>query len=124
MLSWMTIRRLGSNLLFPWKINIPVHDCSSQIISMACIHDNMSHLALVEEDVVSAPSIGDMVIHMGLMDTMAEAMKGSPGMALVGLDVDLLRAAMKSDSRRVMFYADDNLVRDMDFEGSSLEGEF
>ena len=91
---------------------------------MACIHDNMSHLALVEEDAVSAPSIGDMVIHMGLMDTMAEAMKGSPGMALVGLDVGLWRAAMKSDSQRVMFYADDNLVRDVDFEGSSLEGEF
>ena len=84
----------------------------------------MSHLASVEEDVVSTPSIEDMVTHMGCMDTMAEAMKGSLGMALVGLDMGLLKAVMKTDSQRAMCYADNTLARDVCLEGSSLDGEF
>jgi len=60
---------------------------------------------------------------MTLMATMAEEMKGSLGMALVGLDGGIQRLAMKSDSQRVVCYIDDTLVRAGVSEMSSTEEE-
>ena len=83
----------------------------------------MHHLTLVEEAVASAPNIEDMLVRMTLMATMAEETKGSLGMALVGLDGGIQRLAMKSDSRRVVCYIDDTLVRAGVSEMSSTEEE-
>jgi hypothetical protein len=90
---------------------------------MATINDSMHHLILVEEAVVSAPNIKDMVVRMTLMATLAEETKGSLGMALAGLDAGIRRMAMKSDSQMVACYVDDTLVRAVDSEGSSTEEE-
>ncbi|EDR12607.1 uncharacterized protein LACBIDRAFT_323188 [Laccaria bicolor S238N-H82] len=90
---------------------------------MATIHDSMHHLTLVEEAVVSAPNIEDMVVRMTLMATMAEETKDSLGLALAGLDGGIQRLAMESDSQRVGCYVDDFLVRAGVSETSSMEEE-
>ena len=124
MLLWTSIMRLGLNPLFPCRITITDHHPSSQISNiMATIHDSMHHLTLVEEAVVPAPNIEDMLIHMTLMATMAEETKGSLGMALTGLDRGIQRLAMKSDSWKVVCYIDDTLVRAGVSEMSSTEEE-
>ena len=124
MLSWMSMRRLGSNPLIPCRITITDHRPSSQISNiMATIHDSMHHLTLVEEAVASAPNIEDMLVRMTLMATMAEETKGSLGMALAGLDAGIQRMVMKSGSQMVVCYVDDTLVRAMGSEGSSTEEE-
>ena len=75
----------GLDLYLQWKINVNDHPCSLQVTNiMATINDSLHHLDLAEEAVVSAPNIEDMLIHMSLMATMAEGVKGSLGMALVG----------------------------------------
>ena len=123
-LIWTSIMRLGLNPLFPCRITITDHHPSSQISNiMATIHDSMHHLTLVEEAVASAPNIEDMLVRMTLMATMAEETKGSLGMALAGLDGGIQRLVMKSDSRRVVCYIDDTLVRAGVSEMSSTEEE-
>ena len=98
-LSWTSIRRLRLNPLFPCRITITDHHPSSRISNiMATIHDSMHHLTLVEEAMVSAPIIEDMLICMILMATMAEETEGSLDMALTELDGGIQRLAMKSDS--------------------------
>lgn len=123
-LSWTSIRRLGSNHVFPCRIIITDLQPSSRISNiMATIHDSMHHLTLVEEAVASAPNIEDMIVRMTLMATMAEETKGSLGMALAGLDGGIQRLAMKSDSQMVVCYVDDTLVRAEVSERSSTEEE-
>ena len=122
-LSWTSIRLLGSNPLFPCRITLTDHPSSRISNIMATIHDSMHHLTLVEDAMASAPNIKDMLIHMTLMATMAEEMKGSLGTALTGLDRGIQRLAMKSDSQRVVCYLDDTLVRARVSEMSSTEEE-
>ena len=74
----------------------------------------MGCLALVEEDVAAAPNIKDMFIHMSLLGIMA----------IIGLDVGLWRMVMTlSNSRKVIHYVDNTLVKAMVSECLLLEEE-
>ena len=107
----------GLDLHLQWKINVNNHPRSLQVTNiMATINDSLHYLDLVEEAVVSAPNIEDMLIHMSLMATMAKGVKVSLGMALVGLDVGIQRMAMRNNSLMGMCYIDDTLVRTVDAE--------
>ena len=119
-LLWRTMPP-GLDLRLQWKINVNDHPRSLQVTNiMATINDSLHHLDLAEEAVVSAPNIEDMLVRMSLMATMAEGMKVSLGMALVGLDADIRRTAMRNNSLMGMCYIDDTLVRTVDTERWSL----
>ena len=111
----------GLDLRLQWKINVNDHPRSLQVTNiMATINDSSHHLDLAEEAMVSAPNIEDMLVRMSLMATMAEGVKVSLGMALVGLDGDIRRTVMRNNSLMGMCYIDDTLVRTVDTERWSL----
>ena len=116
-LLWRTIIPPGLDLCLQWKINVNNHPCTLQVTNiMATINDSLHHLDLVEGAVVSTPNIEDMLVRMSLMATMAEGVKVSLGMALVGLDTGIQRTAMRNNSLMGMCYINDTLVRTMDSE--------
>jgi hypothetical protein len=85
----------------------------------------MGRQALVEEDMAAAPNIEDILIHMSFLGTMGKATKALLVMAIRGLDVGLWKMVMtRTDSRKVIRYVDNTLVKAMVSECLSSEGEF
>jgi hypothetical protein len=102
-----------------WKIITNITDLPLIINILANTHDNICHLALVEEAVAAAPSIEAMHIRMSLLGTMAEAMKALAVMATIGLNGGLRRMVMTWSDSRIIRYVGDTLVKAVVSEGLS-----